>query len=45
MRPQTDFAALEPILIGLEHERGCGIVEIFPGMEAIDGAALFGRSA
>ena len=34
MQPQTDFAALEPISIGLEHERGCGIVEIFPGMEA-----------
>ena len=30
MQPQTDFAALEPISIGLEHERGCGIVEISP---------------
>jgi len=37
--------ALEPISIGLERERGGGVVDIFPEMEMIDGAALFGRSA
>src|SRR4051794_18094160 len=37
--------ALEPISIGFERKRGCGVVAIFPGMEAIDGWALFGRSA
>jgi hypothetical protein len=36
---------LEPISIGLERERGGGVVDIFPEMEMIDGAALFGRSA
>jgi hypothetical protein len=36
---------LEPISIGLERERGSGVVDIFPEMEMIDGAALFGRSA
>jgi hypothetical protein len=38
-------AMLEPISIGLERERGGGVVDIFPEMEMIDGAALFGRSA
>jgi len=38
-------AGLEPISIGLERERGGGVVDIFPEMEMIDGAALFGRSA
>jgi hypothetical protein len=36
---------LEPISVGLERERGGGVVDIFPEMEMIDGAALFGRSA
>jgi hypothetical protein len=42
--PQRD-PGLEPISIGLERERGGGVVDIFPEMEMIDGAALFGRSA
>jgi hypothetical protein len=36
---------LEPISIGLERERCDGVADIFPEMEMIDGAALFGRSA
>jgi hypothetical protein len=40
-----DRLRLEPISIGLERERGGGVVDIFPEMEMIDGAALFGRSA
>src|SRR5947209_8659384 len=33
---------LERIAIGLERKRGCGVVAVFPGMEAIDGATVFG---
>src|SRR4051794_8506771 len=36
---------LERIAISFERGRGGGVVVIFPGMEAVDGAALFGRSA
>jgi hypothetical protein len=43
--PNDPPAGLEPISIGLERERGGGVVDIFPEMEMIDGAALFGRSA
>jgi hypothetical protein len=42
---QVHAMLLEPISIGLERERGGGVVDIFPEMEMIDGAALFGRSA
>lgn len=45
MRIRPIRAVLEPISIGLERERGGGVVDIFPEMEMIDGAALFGRSA
>jgi len=38
-------SALERIAIGFERGRGGGVVVIFPGMEAVDSAALFGRSA